>query len=98
MKTRTPVLLLTALLLLSAALLAATGGKPFGTDRPPGVAAEHWHSLSPDLGLYVGPQSTQPKVLGPRHSVNGTLMARINGRWVAIQLSADNGPYLVEEP
>jgi len=97
MKVRTS-LILCATLLIAAVVMAATARvAALDGDRPPGVPESLWHPFSPDLGLYVSPQGAQPRTIGPRQSVNGTLMARINGHWVAVQLSPDNGPFLIEE-
>jgi hypothetical protein len=97
MRMRTSLVLGATLLIAAVVVAATTGIGPFGGDRPPGIPAELWHPLSPDLGLYVGPQTAQPRTLGPPRSVTGTLMARINGRWVAVQLAPDDGPFLIEE-
>jgi hypothetical protein len=97
--TKKQLLASLVLCLLTAAALLATPAAHETADRPAGVPASSWHALSPDLGLYLGPgrgsRALQP--FGPQQSIEGTLMARIDGHWVAVRLSADDGPYLIEQ-
>ena len=87
-------------LFATAGLVAATAPSAFG-QPPPGVPPELWHSLGPNLGLYLEPTPTTAPPRGrlPMASrVTGTLMAKIEGRWVTVDLRTDNGPHFASVP
>ena len=89
------VVLVVVVLVTGAALASTSESAP--QEPPPGIPAHSWHSLAPNLGLYVHskPTPTRSTAYPLAGTVTGTLMARIDGRWASIQLAVDDGPHPV---
>ena len=88
------LLSITALLLLTVALLAISATET-PRDLPRGISVGSWHALSPTLGLVLPADLPRSQAAQDFPSVAGTLMAKVNGRWVVVHFPAEPGPHFL---